>query len=426
MKTTTVHWGFQVLFLTAGIGIQASYELHYVSFAAYLFIAVLFHLVSGSHARPSADVGRWHKPEVPTASVDLIPLIAICVWAYGVIVGLYNGNDPEGIARNFAGMTFYLNYFILRLAAVSTELIISALLAAGVINIAIPLSFGAYAILTGDVSTKYVDTAGLLAFRVYYSISQVLVLPFFGMCLAGLLFSLRNIPSSNTLQALLRNTWLLWTSATVCVISGPLLSMAKGLIICYVIVFVTVIFVVAYDALGSALGQRSLVRFTPLTLMVVVLFAAGIIILETDLYEIIVFTFGDTASGNVIREEQRGELVGDFTLLGKGLGATVASGYTRDDLGYGFELNYENLIHKVGIFAALIFAGYFYTVYRCATSAFSRNKRLIGLIGISGMAYLVPAYGNPILFAPSFVAMHTLVLMLLANESRARTSSLAR
>ena len=50
-----------------------------------------------------------------------------------------------------------------------------------------------------------------------------------------------------------------------------------------------------------------------------------------------------------IRTERASFLIREFSPFGNGLGSSLESGYARDNTGYGFELTYLNIIHKLHV-----------------------------------------------------------------------------
>ena len=64
-------------------------------------------------------------------------------------------------------------------------------------------------------------------------------------------------------------------------------------------------------------------------------------------------------------------------LFGQWLGATLNSGYSRDigGLGYGFELTYENLIHKLGVVS--VFPIFIYNIIFTAFFIIKTKSRIL-------------------------------------------------
>ena len=63
-----------------------------------------------------------------------------------------------------------------------------------------------------------------------------------------------------------------------------------------------------------------------------------------------------------IRTERASFLIREFSPFGNGLGSSLESGYARDNTGYGFELTYLNIIHKLGVFSMALFLYYLSTI----------------------------------------------------------------
>ena len=111
-----------------------------------------------------------------------------------------------------------------------------------------------------------------------------------------------------------------------------------------------------------------------------------------------------------IRRNQSAAIAEDLHFFGKGLGAGLASGYTRDARGYGFEQNYLNLVHKFGIFAVLIFMAYGGTAWWIVAAAKHPRTRILALASTPFYVGLIVGYGNPTLMSPIMVVVHAVVL----------------
>lgn len=128
-----------------------------------------------------------------------------------------------------------------------------------------------------------------------------------------------------------------------------------------------------------------------------------------------VAAFGSTLESELVegsRDEQRSFLVNEFSFFGSGLGAALKSGYSRDVLGYSFELNYENLIHKVGVFSFVVFLSYFLTFVMIFKKYFKTGDPEIFGVSLGLLFFLIPGYGNPILFAPTTVILHCIIIYI--------------
>lgn len=107
-----------------------------------------------------------------------------------------------------------------------------------------------------------------------------------------------------------------------------------------------------------------------------------------------------------IRSEQTDALLGDLELLGKGLGASISTGYKRDSRGYGFEQNYLNLVHKFGIFSFFIFFAYAVQLTWYVRIWNSFKQQLFAVAGFASLITgLIMGWGNPVLMSPIFVTI---------------------
>ena len=113
-------------------------------------------------------------------------------------------------------------------------------------------------------------------------------------------------------------------------------------------------------------------------------------------------------------------LIEDFTLFGKGLGGTVPN-YSRDSLGYGFELSYHNIVHKFGVISLFIFGSFLLPIFYSLYSIFLRPNRVYSYLPLIFMLYLLPAWGNPMIFTPVSVVLHCLALYFIRRDKLEET-----
>ena len=108
-------------------------------------------------------------------------------------------------------------------------------------------------------------------------------------------------------------------------------------------------------------------------------------------------------------------LINDFTFFGKGLGGIVP-GYSRDLLGYGFELSFHNIIHKFGIISIFMFASFLAPIFYSVQKIIYKSSSLYSYLPLVFMLYLFPASGNPTIFAPVSVILHCVALYLIRGN----------
>lgn len=334
--------------------------------------------------------------------VFIMPLFIFFSWCYGVIVGLLNGVEVSYVFANFAGLSlyilFYVFYFSVELEASKKALFFSAICSC---------IFGFYAVYSSYASVGGggdVDEVGIAGFRTLYSATFLYVVPFLFICLVCLFLQKKN--DSVFKSDLKAGFWLLIFGFTLVV---P--AMSKGFILVFILLF-TLIFIAGYSS-----AFRSMVIGKNLFVMsFLVLLAGAALLLFTDIYNVIAFTFSSGESSNSTRSEQFGYLVSEWSLSGAGLGSSLMSGYQRDDTGYGFELTYINLVNKLGVLSIPLFLSYASVLFFGIRFFFFDGRRFTGAWILGLMAFLIPGAGNPLLLAPVFVFMHFIAIMLVITE----------
>lgn len=416
LKVYTFHWVFFVFILCAEVGISSTDHI-YLGFFIYIYVATIIILSTYTRAVSYFNSTKNILP-LKLRSIDLIPATFIFVWFYGLIVGLASGNDIVAITRNFAGMVLYSSYFILRMSNLSSRFYISIFVVSTFVNIVIPIA----AIVASGGEVKYsVDEVGLMAFRFYFSPSQSVLLPAYALSLCAIFIRpRRDLSASLTLWHLFRG-WRKYLTLVLCVVAGPIASVSKGLILAFSIASTFTILAVLTRRFSRYKEVRRSIRTAILVVLLFVLIVGVVSLITSDFGRVLMDAFSSEHEGNSLRNEQRIELLGDINFYGHGLGAALSSGYSRDGLGYGFELSFENVIHKFGIASIFIFAAYVASFWHFFKAIFIPRLFVAGVAGFSGMLYLVPAAGNPTLFAPVCVALHISLLLFLQAENLDRS-----
>lgn len=335
--------------------------------------------------------GRYPKSNL---KIDFVPLLFSLCWLYGFFLGIIKNNNFESVLSNFFGMSLYFAYYALCSLKFSMENILQLVRVSAFVNCLL-FYIAAFSFLTGG--GIYGDTLGedlngqMAGFRLYWSMGMLIVIGqlclYFSKYVGGLKLKI--------------SEYLFSIFLFVSVIG----TFSKGFILQLILSFF-VIFLFSLGGNNFNDGKNKVIRFF--------LMVAGILIVFELLYVvgfIDSFLFSlDYEFGNGDRDEQRKFIVDEWTISGEGLGAVLKSGYSRDDMGYGFELNYENLIHKLGVVAVLPFSMYLYTLYKILQ--LKKNTEIFGLV-IGLMSYLLSAYGNPFLFSPLAVLLHVIVLYII-------------
>ncbi|MBF4555103.1 hypothetical protein H7698_03400 [Pseudomonas sp. p50] len=334
--------------------------------------------------------------------VFILPLFIFFSWCYGVVIGLLNGVNVSYVFTNFAGLAlyviFYLFYFSVGIKVSKKALFFSAICSAGFAFYSV---YSAFAVVGGGGDSSGIGLADL---RTLYSSAFLYVVPFLFICLVSLFLQTDNkFGFSGYVRAFF---WLAVFSFTLIV---P--AMSKGFILVFLIMFMF-IFLAGYS---SALRHLAIGR--NLFIMTLVVIAVSIaLLLFTNLYEVILFSFSSGEGSNSVRSEQFDYLVSEWNFTGAGLGSSLDSGYKRDETGYGFELTYVNLVNKLGVFSLPLFLSYASTIFYGLKFFFLDGKRVSGAWVLGSMAFLIPGAGNPLLLAPVFVFMHFLAIMLIITE----------
>jgi hypothetical protein len=333
--------------------------------------------------------------------LDYIPLLMVVSWLYGAIVGTVSGVDLSLVFRNFFGMTIYCLYpvfafwfrdrkqvlrFIWYCALAS-----ATLLTIFIVDSLYDINFGE----GGDFDrTQAFEEIGLHSFRLHYASNSFFLL-------AGLLLVIPRARENSGLSRI--STPIAWL-LIAWFLGLYLSSLSKGFLL----------------ALLMLVAACLLTRKSGRIWIAAVAVPLGIVLLvNVDWQSWSTLLFGDEFSGRSARSEQYEYLMSDLTLFGHGLGAALSnSPYSRDTLGYGFELTYLNLIHKFGVFSLVIFGALAYTVLVALVLLTSRSpkRRLTGAIGLTLMLYLVVSVGNPIMFSPIGVVSHMLVVLLMKRQ----------
>ncbi|GAA5503028.1 hypothetical protein Dxin01_02777 [Deinococcus xinjiangensis] len=379
----------------------------------YLFILaslpVLLGLVLGRIRRdPTLNVvyARWL----------VIPVLMLFLWGYGVLSGLLQNNNPQFIVRNNAGMIAYalaipLFFFprrvnVIKLLNAGGLLVMGATLLLHVLSKLI--GWDVESGLSERIFGPTVGAGGYRWGRIFFY-TQYLV------C----------VPMVLSLTALLSKGFGLWQRAiSLATLAGSLyvlmvISMSKGMVLA--VLFTLALLVTCFFFAGR---RRGLITsaLVPLLLFGGVSYVAAT---PDNVISRSFFSADDLSNGP--RFEQVRYLVGDTTILGQGLGATIP-GYTRaKGLDYGFELSYLAVFHKFGVFGLIPLLAYALTLLMIIRLVWQRRLSVRDGAALgAGMSFLMPAVGNPGLFSIQEVLTHSLVMLHLANAQLGVAPAAAR
>ena len=340
-----------------------------------------------------------------------IPIFYLLVWSYGFIRGFVMENQTVSIISNFAGMVAYAHFLLIKTDKISIEKMLTLVFWIGVFNLLFGFLYTAFFLGSGQLIITLGSMIGGQS-RVFFSANVITVFCMIFVSLADSAFQLNGlnliIGKSKILGFLLRSE----LGYYIMVLYYVILPFGKGFIVNFILV-------IAFLPVVSFIRSQTVRKFMVFRLLFAV-FVIGSLVYKSDseFNDTFLGNFGFEASGNTVRAEQSKALLDEASLFGAGLGASLKSGYTRDDLGYGFEQSYENVIHKFGIFIGSLFLmGHFFIVLNSFRN-FVKRWDVISAFGFAGsFGILIPSSGNPILFAPAHVLIHVLSISILQHNS---------
>ncbi|MDP1614955.1 MAG: hypothetical protein Q8L68_04085, partial [Methylococcales bacterium] len=326
-------------------------------------------------------------------------------WFFGVSNALLSGVDASLALRNFFGMIVYCIFPILFFISISTTQIIRIVVFAGLVQ-------GIYLISllidSANIFLSGIDFKSLSDLRVAYNTGTTILFPLLAISAASVFY-----PRWGKRDGLPGWEYKFISSRTslgllLAVIIIP--SMSKGFILASFLILIVVLIFALIEYRWSVRLIAYLIFFCT------VIF--GWIIIPQEWLDVVSFTFSSEETSNYLRNEQAQYIMDEFTFFGAGLGSSLNSGYVRDDSGYGFELNYLNLIHKLGIFALPIFFSYIATVAVSLYRIRHRSNLLESYFAFGLMGFLIPGIGNPVLLSSTSVLLHSFAIYVLLSPSK--------
>lgn len=330
-------------------------------------------------------------------------ILILLTWIFGVLRGLSFNVPVEFVFRNFFGMVVYCVLPILMIFSISVKMVIEIISYASIFVMAFML----YTLIIFVLNSPNLEQIGSLSeLRSFYSSAAMVLFPLFAISAASVFYRgwQKNTSNGNWITISLSNKWGFFIILILIVLP----SMSKGMVLsCLLLLFTAYL-------LGLASHMRH--GFIPRYFIAsVILIPIGLYFTPQFIFDVVFFTFSSEEVSNSIRSDQASYLIAEFSTFGQGLGSSLVSGYVRDDSGYGFELNYLNLIHKFGIFSLPIFMSYFFTVGIAFYRIWRRKFLFESYIALGLMGFLVVGAGNPILLSSISVTLHTFAIYILLN-----------
>ena len=348
----------------------------------------------------SALRGSWPKFE----SIDLIAIILLFSWMYGFSVGIIKSNNLVGVVRNFAGLIFYLVYFFMVFSGITRSKLLKVLVNASIVYLIISLSLGASNFLNNELVAF--DEHGTSAVRLYFSPGQLILIPTLFIFLTGSSPALRS--DFDRLAIVKRNNIVI-----VGIILSLILSGGKGFYL-----ELTSLFVLFFSLSFLRFFTKGMLGYWSLFWLVTC--AAIGIYFFNEIISIVLSLSMMEFDASHPRVVQGQALIEDFTWFGKGLGGIVPN-YSRDLLGYGFELSYHNIVHKFGVISLFIFGSFLIPIFYSLYSILLRPNRVYSYLPLVFMLYLLPAWGNPTIFTPVSVVLHCIALYFIRRDKLEET-----
>lgn len=335
--------------------------------------------------------------------IDKIPLLMICIWLYGVLIGLINGNPDLFIIRNFAGTACYLLYYAIPRTNYfknnNNKLLITIISASVVSTLILFLS----SFLYKNVGAANVWPLSNVDFN-FYTESVSSPVGVLGFVLESV--SLYKFWEED--KYLKKLLWLiLFSASSYCLIIANTMG---GFFLGYLTVLWFSIIAVLIRK-GKAHKTSIFVFF----IIVSIMFIIHDYVNEGFIYEI----FSTSDAGNSKRFYQLSLIFDRLTLFGNGIGAPIQYYFgSRYFDGYNVEISYLNCIDKYGIMSLPLFYLFFQSLLLPLKNIwYQRGDNLVSLLAIALLGYLCVALGNPVLFAPYNVMLHCFSLYLLSSTS---------
>lgn len=330
-------------------------------------------------------------------------LLIIVSWLIGVLIGFINGIDPSLVFRNFFGLVVYMIFPVMLIISPSLRSLIIMIFLSGMVQMYYGLE-SSYELIINPAAF-YIESS-ISEMRSLYSTGFIVIFPLF---MVGVAYQLlpKHYFSNNHGKIVTRlSKSLFFTLLTLIALIVP--AMSKGFILATVILFLSVVFFSLSYSLRAGRIHKNIMML--LVFIVVLLY-----LLPSSVYETIIYSYSSEEVSNVVRAEQFKYLVSDLTFLGNGLGSSLNSGYMRDSAGYGFELTYVNIVHKLGVFSIFLFLSYIITLTVASIRIVRRVYVFESFFVIGLMGYLVVGAGNPLLLSPCAVILHCVAMYILVK-----------
>jgi hypothetical protein len=331
---------------------------------------------------------RKIKMKFISKSILFFPILLILCWIYGVVLGLFYGNDFVFV--NNIGILFFTTFYFFSITTLKPLDFFKIFFYSSIVSI---LSY--FYSIPNLYSSLYIFFINfVVGDRFSYNILGIFPFLLFPIIVYNIFF--------NRVQNLLiKSTFINFILFFVLLFIAFFLVASKGIYLFIIGVFLSLF----------------LTNFKNFKLIYYILIFITIFFLVNNFDQITIFGNQDVSNEN--RYKQFDAVISELTIFGKGWGAKfVSNDLDRDENGYSIELSYLNLIHKIGFLSILFFIFYLFNFLKIFQLLKSDKVRLkeTGLLCLGLTCYLFTSLGNPSLFAPIFVFLNC-ILLIIINKS---------
>lgn len=318
----------------------------------------------------------------------IFPILLLACWIYGVVLGLFYGNDFVFV--NNVGILFFSSFYFFSVTPLSPLDFFKILFYSSIVSLVAYF----YSIPNLYSSLYLFFLNFIVGDRFSYNILGIFPFLLFPIIVYNIFF---NRSQNLLIKSVILNLILFF----VLLFIAFFLVASKGIYLFIIGVFVSLF----------------LTNFKKFKFIYYVLIFFTIFFSFNYFDQITIFGNQDVSNEN--RYKQFDAVVNELSFLGKGWGAKfISNDLDRDENGYSIELSYLNLIHKIGFLSIVFFIFYFFNflkIFQLLKSDIDRLKEM-GLLCLGLTCYLFTSVGNPSLFAPIFVFLNCILLILL-NKS---------
>lgn len=388
-------------------GTTVNQNAPYIAILITTIVTLILILILNPHSFPAKLKINSRNGTEKSIEVILVQYLAIgwvfilLAWYFAAFNSILSGTNPAYVFRNFFGLLVYGLVPIACLQRLSLRYVFIALIVSGVYQFVITLSYIPQMSLANVVLS-------LSGYRVLHNPALIILYPLLAVATAFCFYPRSYFSDEREIFLFKFLNYKIALILLLIVIIVP--SASKGhLLTCGIIVF-SIWLMAIIDQL-----RRNKIKLFLFTLL---LLSTFVYLLPATFISQLLYTFSNEEASNIRRATQSTYLIKEFSFFGAGLGAPLQSGYVRDSTGYGFELTYLNIIHKLGIFSVALFGYYIGTIMLLVNRIYNRKFLLGAFVSTGLMGYLIMGAGNPVLLSPLSVSLHSLAVYILVFPNR--------